>query len=71
VTAAILGASAIFAAAIFALLGSMATGRGPSHTADVTGLAALVDQLQEERDRLAAMLAECQDEARRLRGEHG
>jgi hypothetical protein len=70
VTAALIGGAAVAVAAIFSLSAALMGVRAPSHVADVTGLSALVDQLQEERNTLAAKLAECQQEAARLRGEN-
>jgi hypothetical protein len=70
VTAALIGGAALTLAGVFTAIAALFAGRGPSHLADVTGLSALVDQLQEERDRALAQLAECQQEAARLRGEH-
>jgi hypothetical protein len=84
VTAALIGAVAVALAGLFAGIAGLLSGRGPAHLADVTGLSALVDQLQEERvraetdrdkalaqrDNALAQLRECQAEAARLRGEN-
>jgi hypothetical protein len=72
VTAALIGGAALTLAGVFTAVAALVASRGPAHLADVTGLSALLDQVQEERDRALAQLAECQAEARRLRGEtHG
>jgi hypothetical protein len=69
VTGALIGFAGICAAAILGLLGVLRTSRPPAHLADVEGLARLLDEVQEERDNLRAQLRECQEEAKRLRGE--
>jgi outer membrane murein-binding lipoprotein Lpp len=68
--AALFGFAGVVLAALFGLAGVLATTRPTAHHADTEGLTALIDQLQEERNDLQAALRECQDEARRLRGEH-
>jgi outer membrane murein-binding lipoprotein Lpp len=70
-SAALLGFAGVVLAALFGLTGVLYTTRPAGHHADIEGLSALVDQLQEERDALRAALHECQAEAARLRGEHG
>lgn len=57
--AALLGFAGVSFAAIIGLIGVMRQGRAPAHQADVSGLSALVDQLQEERDRLQRLLDDC------------
>jgi len=59
VWAPLIGFAGVMVAAMVGLLGVLRTSRPSSHLADVQGLATLVDQLQEERDRLQRLLDEC------------
>lgn len=57
--AALAGFAGVAIAALLGLYGVLRGTQPPAHLADVQGLAALVDQLQEERDRLQRLLDEC------------
>ena len=68
---ALIGFAATTAAALIALAGVLRTGRAPAHLADVQGLTSLVDELQEERDKLRQQLDDCRAEVERVKGAHG
>jgi hypothetical protein len=75
VTAALISAAGLAAAALLGLLGVLRGSRPPAHLADVEGLSRLLDQTQEDRDYWRqraviseAELAECRGKLRRDNG---